>query len=564
MCVTVKSTKVNGTVLDAGLVSITQTPLVGTSTDLEGRLDSGMLDLGFHYMDWDLTGIAKLSEIIEIADYWLSYDPSDPNNPNYVDPNVVDPNDLAGLLRYGGDLDGSGFVDYADFSIMAANWAGRFGPEPMPLSLLLNQEPNQITGDLTVTLDTVDPLLHRITLWMDGKIISDISPNGDDPGQTTIQTHNYRNGTHELKVFGFYEDEIITSPITEVVFNNDLSSVVQPKGFTYGQDYRIDGITEYDYHVQLYDEITETTVYDANCYGGLSLTLPAAAFGTDYGIYTLSIEKQEPEQAMMILSLPSNPTKEELVEYFIGKKFDISDPNNQYRGIVISIGSKNMEVPKEKCWKGVLKAAVHRRIWPILLKYDDCTWDNLNYCLHLPRVTMWYHMSHGNYENGVWYPNRQNIETKDGPVFSYLKKDYATPPTGYEDMGKYEKCHSLVELGFQSNRKLNWVQFNACRSARSDEFAYALGILPPAPNDPIGSQVFIGWSGNAKIYDAPGDYNTFEKNLWEHLTVGNSLQQSVDWSIPGGQDGDEIMLTFTYRGVASDQYIFFNWPKISK
>jgi hypothetical protein len=549
--------------IDAGLVSITQTPLVGTSTDLEGRLDSGMLDLGFHYMDWNLAGIAKLSKIIEIADYWLSYDPANPNSPNYVDPNVVDPNDLADLLRYGGDLDGSGFVDYTDFSIMAANWRGRFGPEPMPLSLLLDQEPNQITGDLTVTLDTVDPLLHRITLWMDGKIISDISPNGDDPGQTSIRTHNYRNGKHALKVIGFYEDEIVTSPITEVVFNNGLSSVVQPKGFTCGQDYRIDGITKYDYHVQLFDEITETTVYDANSYGGLSLTIPAAAFGTDYGIYTLSIEKQEPEQAMMVLSLLPNPTEQEIVEYFLSRKFYVGDPNHVNRGIVISIGSKKIDVPKQDCWKGVLKASVQKRIWPIILRYEDCTWDNLSYSLNQPNVKMWYHMAHGGYDESRWMPNRQRIKINNEWVFSYLKKDFATPPTGYEDMGGYEKNHSLLELGFNSTRKLNWVQFNCCRSARSDEFPKALGILPPKPNDFLGRQVFIGWQADAKVYDVMGQYNAFEKRLWEELALGNCLQIAYDRALPGGSDGTPIWEGFRYCGVADDQYVWFRYPKIS-
>jgi hypothetical protein len=109
--------------IDAGSQYIEQTELIGTTTNFDGLPDKDIVDLGFHHTDWDFVGgegIAgtDIDDLITLSNYWLTYTPYDPNSPNYQDPNIVDPN----TISYGGDWNDDGFVDLADFAILAGMW----------------------------------------------------------------------------------------------------------------------------------------------------------------------------------------------------------------------------------------------------------------------------------------------------------------------------------------------------------------------------------------------------------------------------------------------------------
>jgi hypothetical protein len=189
--------------VNAGTEYIEQTSLVGTTTHIDGFLDKDLVDVGFHHFGWDYVGGGGLagtdfSDFLEMADYWLTYTPYEPTSPAYLDPNLVDPN----TIHYGGDWNDDGFVDMADFALLSADWQRFTCPVPTPL--LFDQEPNAITGELTITLDTLDPQIYEAWLWMDGQLISTFSPDGDSPGEITITTNDYRNGPHEFKLAYLY------------------------------------------------------------------------------------------------------------------------------------------------------------------------------------------------------------------------------------------------------------------------------------------------------------------------------------------------------------------------
>lgn len=530
--------------VNAGTEYIEQTSLVGTTTHIDGFLDKDLVDIGFHHFGWDYVGGGGLagtdfSDFLEMADYWLTYTPYEPNSPAYLDPNLVDPN----TIHYGGDWNNDGFVDLADFAILSADWQRFTCPVPTPL--LFDQEPNAITGELTITLDTLDPQIYEAWLWMDGQLLSTFSPDGDSPGEITITTNDYRNGPHEFKLAYLYGEHLFTSPATEVVFQNIISSIVQPQGFVYGQDYRIAGITEGNCRIKLYDEITETMTYIADCNDGFTLSIPASAMPTDSGIYRLSIEPQ---------------SEDEKFDYIIGQKFTMDDPFNDRKKIVISIGSKGLEKAKADCWKHAIRAAIRQNMRPAFLRYKDCTWQNLRFCLNLENVKMWYHVSHG-YDELLFQPKRQCIQTKDGLVFSYLKKDYPVVPANYKSLSfYYENNHSLAELRYAATDKLIWVQFNACRSAASEEFPYVLGILPYYSTDPFGKQVFIGWKRKSPVYDIVQGYNQFEADYWEELSFGSSLKKAIEDSIPPNSTG--ILDNISFSGINDWQYVHFHYPSI--
>jgi hypothetical protein len=547
--------------VDAGAQYIEQTKLIGMTTNFDSLPDKDLVDLGFHSMDWNYIGgegIAgtDIDDVVEIANYWLTYTPYDPNSPNYQDPNIVDPN----TISYGGDWNDDGFVDLADFAILSGMWQKT--QEAVAISFFFDKEPNNVGGTLTISADLVSSNIYEAWLFMDGEIVSGLNAMDEGLSETIVKTNQYRNGTHEFKIVGLCDDQFVFSSPAACRFNNELSSITQPKGFEPNEPYYLYALCDLNdvYSVELYDIVNDQTTFSTECQNGLAVCIPHTAFPEEYGIYDLTITKQE-EGDMLLLSGGESLSVDEKVGIVISRKFDRSDPRNPYYRMVISIGDKKLQSAKEQCWKAVVRAAVTKNIYPILLKYEDCTWDNLKFCLRLNNVKMWYHLSHGNHDL-LGQPPRQCITTASGLVFSYLKKDYGpnVPPDYQKLWWFYENNPSLAELGFQGSSKMTWVQINACYSARTTEFPRMLGILPI--NDPIGKQVFVGWKNSALVYDVIGKYNQFEEDYWSELTPGNSLRDAVMDSLPPG-GGTNILENFMYYGVIDWQYAHFRYPNIN-
>lgn len=546
--------------IDAGSTFIELTSLLGTTTDANSLPDTGMVDIGFHYNDWTYTGQSEtnawLEDVLTISEYWLTYTPYDPNSPAYLDPNLYDPN----FVSYGGDWNNDGFVDMADFAILSQNWKQY---EDYNLTLSFDQTPDSVTGDLTITLNTMDPAITQTLLFLDGQFICRLDTFMDEPDSITLDTRLYRNGEHSFKVIAVVDENIVQSPPTAIMVNNMLSCLTLPKGFTPGKEYRIAGISNEDYIVQLYDEITETFTFAADCNDGLAMCIPASAFTTEYGAYSLKIGRYVEEQSSGAGSTGVQDNINAEYDRLLAKEFDKTDMayNNEVK-IVISIGSEDMEYAKEQCTRAVFTAAYLKQYRPILLSYDNCTMDNLKFCLNLPKVKMWYHVSHGNDRLPSifgYYPVRQVISTKNGNLFSYLRKDFGSAvPADYESMGKHEKAHSLPELGIPKI-KLTWVQFNACSSASTTQFPETLGIIPRTNN----YGVFIGWKKPLPKYDVLIKYIAYEEELWKILKTGYSLDYAVEEAATKINYSAEILGNFWYNSNLDWQYIHFRYPNIN-
>ena len=104
-----------------------------------------------------------------------------------------------------------------------------------------------------------------------------------------------------------------------------------------------------------------------------------------------------------------------------------------------------------------------------------------------------------------------------------------------------------------------WTQINACYSARNPDFAYCIGV---PTDDPIGTQIYIGWKDSALVYDLLGKYNQFEENLWKYLGQGFNLNDAFDFAT-SGPGWNQIVANFATYGVISWQFAWFRYPNIN-
>jgi len=402
-----------------------------------------------------------------------------------------------------------------DLIQMCGNWLMIGGPEPNIVPSF-DKDPNNISGHVQITVNVNNPMIHRVFLMLDGEKYCEFG-DLEDNSPVGIDTERFANGSHSIKIVCMYEDQVVTSLPVIVTFNNSLSSITLPDGFVPGNDFYFCALGTADYSVEVLDIINDQIVYTGLFENGINAHIDSNVFSEPYGIYKITAT-----ETGGMLTMEAGDS----FSATVGREFRMQDfPPDCNSKMIVSIGSSDLESDKEKCWQAALKAGVSKEFNPILLRYKDCTWDNLSYCLHLNNVKIWYHCSHGNYDL-LGQPPRQCIETADGKVFSYLRKDLNPVPPNYQNLSWfYEDNHSIAELGFwttNNTNKLIWVQFNACYSAGTTEFAQWLGILPI--DDPlyIGRQVFIGWKNSAFVSDILQKYNTFEEYYWMYLVQGSN------------------------------------------
>ena len=188
--------------INAGSRYIDQTHLVGMATDANGLPDSDRLDIGFHYMNWDFEGGSRtgsgMDELMMLADNWLRYDPTDPNGPGYIDPNVVDPNLIP---PYQGDFDQNGIVNLADLSLLSQKWfATAHVPDLVPII-----STGVTNGWINVDVNDLPDETYCVYAYMDGQNKGKIIQ-----GQLGIDITEYGSGSHEIKLVALDFDGRIT------------------------------------------------------------------------------------------------------------------------------------------------------------------------------------------------------------------------------------------------------------------------------------------------------------------------------------------------------------------
>jgi hypothetical protein len=172
-------------------------------------------------------------------------------------------------------------------------------------------------------------------------------------------------------------------------------------------------------------------------------------------------------------------------------------------------------------------------------------------------VKIWVHFSHGTPDH-IWFTG-ENIKN-DEKVYAFRSQVNRKYP------------HSLEELGFKENPKLNFVFFHTCYGATEEDFAKALGILPI---EGVGDKAFIGWTDAVIIRQGPSPYfpsfNPYTEQLWWLLGSGNNLDKAKELAWEAIRDQTELRDVSPFLrdyGVVEragsvepgDQFIIFNYP----
>ncbi len=531
------------------------TDLIGMSTAEDGTPDSGVADIGFHYPNWsyynvkltlsadiDSDSVVDANDLQILSENWLCV----------TDPNIADPN----LIDTRADLNGDGFVDFKDFALLSAEWLKIGGVGFVDIQPTFNGDIDNLTGYAEISLNTSEPNTYRAYVLLDGKKHG-VFDFHEEFGNVVIQTEYFTNGRHYVKIVGLdINGNVICSQITKIGFNNELSMVTAPKGFEPQKNYYFYASGSGTYFVTLEDLVNEAPdIYTDTFVDQINICIPADTFVEEYGLYELTIDRQ----GQKFGDPPS-------YEGIIGRKFRKKDfPQDIDIRMVVSVDSKDLWNAKRTLVTKVVREAVRkssiRKV--VFLGPGTCNWKNLSHCLNIDRVKMWYHLSHGSAD--LWFnPPRECIMVGGDRVFSYLRKDFETVPPDYENMRwYYENNHSIAELGFWSNPKFIWVQFNSCESAATTEFPDVLGILPMI-DPPIGDAVFIGWQEKVPVHDTgSAEYNKWEWNLWDWLGRGFTLDRAFEEAKYGVRNFQEIEDNFMYVGVIDDQYVWFKYPDIN-
>lgn len=163
--------------VNGGVQPVERTKFIGTTTDPTSRPDTGLLDLGYHHMDWEYTGTeqiigTEIDDIAELASYWLENSPYEPNSPSYIDPNlyIYDPNHPENWIdpntvHFYGDHYEDGHIDLLDLKVIAESW--RATPDTPNLSpVIINCN---IEGCVQVSATGYSDRTESIYAYVDGQ-----------------------------------------------------------------------------------------------------------------------------------------------------------------------------------------------------------------------------------------------------------------------------------------------------------------------------------------------------------------------------------------------------------
>ncbi len=522
--------------VDAGLQYIERSNLIGTKTNADNLPDKGIVDLGFHHSMWDYVGgegIAgtDINDLIEISDYWLTWTPYDPNSPNYQDPNIVDPN----TISYGGDWNGDGFVDLADFAILAGMW--KAAPEVPNLVPVINGDPNDGWIQLSAggyNLDT-----RSIFAFVNGKYVGQVYGFGTDT-PVSVDVSESGNIPQELKFvaidgggyFAYSEISAInyTSPLRYCI----LSQSYEPNEPLYFAAYNINEDTSVNVYANGGSLVWSQT-YNGNTVSG---SIPASITG---------------QQEIDYVSFESSGAVSVLKTTDIAESA-VSPPDPNVKALII-LPDRIIRIYDFRTISQIQNAFKDRGIQYKRLTGESATYQNIAKYAKTGNVKYLYTAAHGSHvgsEDTLVF--RTGLGLHDGWVVSAKHSDF---PPGQAPLwcekfpdNLEETTKSFASMGFNS---LEFAYFDVCYSGRlkigahgylvegspgqiglfdgpHSDMSLALGM-----GDTSKSRIYQGWydevESRLQVWPFETAYQKFSRHEWESLSSGNNLIQAITFAI---------------------------------
>jgi hypothetical protein len=394
--------------VNAGDKPVEFTQLIGLTTDVNSLPDTGMVDLGFHWMngiyDRADTGEKDVQDLLALSTHWLCYDPYEPNSPGYIDPNLIDPN----RVTFAGDLNGDYIVNIEDFAMLANTWQNK----PHVTAVI---EDTEEKGCLYITPKGCDETVRFVYVFLDGVNCGRCYSRGREmPLQLDITKAG--NRTQELKLLTVTENSVFYSDSYPVCYDSPYHYCTMP----------------------LIYEPNEPLIFSA------INTLANPFYVTAYDMTGDMLWQQEFAGESINGSIPAWVTVD---PYFDFVRFgDPNDPNSLPRPPIRSVPDKNVDktiqaliiepdltmLGKDPLRRFVIETFRNKNIKYQRLSLLHATWDYIaQYAQHC-KIKYIYIASHGDFKIGSKYRTIYKLYRED--IISCKKSEFVTPPAWCEEL----------------------------------------------------------------------------------------------------------------------------------
>lgn len=500
--------------VNAGYHFVEETELIGKTTDVNGTPDSGYVDIGFHYPNWDFS--------------------------NAGDGNALD-----------WDLTGNLIVDLKDFATFANRWRTIYDIDQLSefagewlhivsihpnICVTVYGDPNLLAGEIAMSVSGYSYATQQIFILLDGQFVEELY-DFDDGGSVLVDTQSFRNGAHRLKAVAVDANERVTlSNNLAVNFYNDLYCVTSADTFEKDCDYHIAGLCTAPNDIRaVVTDWMDNPVWTSSPMGGtVDFVIPG---GTLEGqVYDLLLEQNISE------------SWETVWRRSLGRKYE---PNETYKYAIFLPKTTFFGIHfncRKRTVAEIVNVCENRGIKYVVLYKGECNWGNFASVLSSSSISYAYMVAHGGAHFGRGWPvvQRTHFWLTGTHVLSYYDDDLP------EYIKKSQKVQYMVTLGLGTTNKMRIVHVDCCSAAKYGDMA---ATWIDFSQTPILDQLFISWNSGIGMLDP--DYDIWSRDIWHALgESGTTYWDAQQYAVENNDKGTAILSKVQYYGF--DQVTFTN------
>jgi len=489
-----------------GTIGLAEPQLTGSATSADREPDTGTIDIGFHYSNFDLANVGT-----------ATYLEADINRDGQV--GVGDLGILA--TQYGqttspgynyleADIDRDGEVGVGDLGILATQY-GQSGLTRPTIAATVDGDPNDLSGWCLASTSGDTSGEAYVQVFLDGRFIGKVHPSYGSPS-LEVETSTEANGSHALKLVGVDPNSVVTLSATlPVWFDNDLHLLTTSDNFIAGRDHPL---------AAMYGGSEDLTVSVFDTAGTVQWTVTL----TTGGSLCVSIpDTALVDQINQCVVEEDAGASRVLCAHTLGQWVDPNDASTSTADALIFLPSSRRNHLAWDRIVQVIDACTNESLDYAVLAGRSCTWDNLaHWLVDPPDVHFLYGMGRaGGAPTASGF--RSTMELYDGgEVFSYLRRDFSSVPAWYEDLSpvfEQDSQLSIGSLGLMDSGRFKIAFLDTCEVGASDDMAMALGMYSSASQLEL-DQVCLGW--DVPVPMVGGDADDFQTYVQRFF--------STDWN----------------------------------